>query len=195
MKQSHPELRKYWKSELYKTHIRMKKLNFYLLALLFVLSTACENNLSQSDSEAKVELYLIETYTKHEKSMQIDEKSVVTKQQPLIAYNDITSYSSKEYKFELSENAIQSIKNLQAPVNGLAFAIKANNEIVYTGYFWPSYSSATCDCIVIDPLMIYGNNKIHVELGYPGLLEEMLIDDKRNDTRIISILKKDRKLK
>ena len=40
----------------------MKKLNFYLLALVFVLSTACENNLT--DADAKVELYLIETYTK-----------------------------------------------------------------------------------------------------------------------------------
>ncbi len=32
----------------------MKKLNFYLLALVFVLSTACENNLT--DADAKVEL-------------------------------------------------------------------------------------------------------------------------------------------
>lgn len=171
----------------------MKKLNFYLLALVFVLSTACENNLT--DADAKVELYLIETYTKRENSMQIDEKSVVTKQQPLIAYNDIVTYNSKEFKFELTKKAIELIKNLQAPINGLPFAFKANNEIIYTGYFWPSISSAMCDCIVIDPLLIYGNNKIHVQLGYPGLIEGMHIDDKRNDTRIISILKKDRKLK
>ena len=81
----------------------MKKLNFYLLALVFVLSTACENNLT--DAGAKVELYLIETYTKRENSMQIDEKSVVTKQQPLIAYNDIVTYNSKEFKFELTKKS------------------------------------------------------------------------------------------
>jgi hypothetical protein len=173
----------------------MKKLNFYLLSLLFVLSTACDNTLTQSDSEAKVELYLIETYTKHEKSLQIVESSVVTQQQPLIAYNDIVSYNSSDNKFELSKKAIETIKNLQTPINGLPFAIKANNEIVYTGYFWPSVSSAICDCIVIDPMMLYAGNKIHVQLGYPGLFEHMKIDDKRNDTRIISILKKDRKLK
>ncbi len=173
----------------------MKKLNFVLLALLFVLSTACENNLSQSDSDARVELYLIETYTKHEKSIQLDEKSVVTKQQPLIAYNDIISYNSKEYEFELSKKAIETIKNLQTPINGLPFAIKANNEIVYTGYFWLSVSSAICDCIVIDPMMYYSENKLQVKLGYPSLFEGMVIDDKRNDSRIIDILKKDRKLK
>jgi hypothetical protein len=77
----------------------------------------------------------------------------------------------------------------------LAFAIKANDTLVYTGYFWPSYSSVSCDWVVVDPNMTGIGNTMQVSLGYPGLIQGKIIQDKRNDKRIVQILREDRKLK
>jgi len=173
----------------------MKKILSYFVGLFILIFTGCEKNESNPSSNGKVELYLVETYSKIEYSSQINESSVVTKDSPLIYYQDFLSYDTSKYTFELSTNAIESIKKLEHSVNGLAFAIKANDTLIYTGYFWPSYSSASCDCIVIDPFMTSVGNKIQVNLGYPGLVQGQIIEDKRNDKRITRIFKQDKKLK
>lgn len=170
----------------------MIKSLWFLVGFLILSSTGCKKENDSSNS--KVEFYLIESFNKVGSSYQIDEKSVVTQKTPLVYYSDILSYDSVEYIFELSEQAIEKIKNLEHSVHGLAFAIKSNNTLVYTGYFWPGYSSAGCDWVVIDPLMLGVGNKVHVQLGYPGLIQGTTIPDKRNDERIIQLFKQDNKL-
>lgn len=171
------------------------KLLFSMLGLFFLLTCGCEKNESNVNSNEKIELYLIDTYSKIGYSYQIDENSVVTKNTPLIYYSDFLSYDSTECTFEVSDKAVAAIKNLEHSVHGLPFAIKANDTLIYTGYFWPSYSSASCNWVVIDPIMTSLYQKIQVRLGYPGLIEGQTIQDNRNDERIIRILKLDHKLK
>lgn len=166
-----------------------------MVGLFILLAFGCKKDEPSGASDGKIELYLIDTYSKIGYSYQIDESSVVTKNTPLISYADFLSYDSSEYTFELSDRALAAIKNLEHSVHGLPFAIKANDTLIYTGYFWPSYSSAGCDWVVIDPIMASIRNKIEVRLGYPGLIEGKTIQDKRNDERIIRILKLDHKLK
>lgn len=171
------------------------KLIFSIFGLFILIAFGCKKDEPSETSDGKIELYLIDTYSKVGHSYQIDESSVVTKDTPLISYSDILSYDSSEYAFELSDKALAAIKNLELSVYGLPFAIKANGTLIYTGYFWPSYSSASCDWVVIDPIMANIGNKIQVRLGYPGLIQGQTIQDKRNDERIIQILKLDHKLK
>lgn len=166
-----------------------------MLGLFILLACGCEKNESSVTSNGKIELYLIDTYSKIGYSYQINENSVVTKSTPLIAYSDILSYDSTECVFEVSERALEAIKNLNHSVHGLPFAVKANDILIYTGYFWPGYSSQSCDWVFIDPMMTSIGPKIQVSLGYPGLSEGQTIQDKRNDERIIRILKLDDKLK
>lgn len=173
----------------------MKKLKLFIGGLIILIISGCEKNESNSNLNGKVELYMIESYKKIENSSQIDERSVVTQKTPLIYYQDFISYAPKHYTFELSARAIDSINNLEHSVQGLAFAIKANETLIYTGYFWPSISSASCDWIVIDPFMTSIGNKIQVNLGYPGLIQGQKIEDRRNDQRITEIFKQDNKLK
>jgi len=171
----------------------MKKKTFFsLIGLLVLVCTGCER--SSYNSNGKVELYLINSFSKINNSWGIDECSVITKSDPLIEYSDFLSYNPKDYTFELSSSAKETLKNLDHSVFGIAFAIKANESIIYTGYFWPSYSSASCDWIVIDPLSTLIGNKIQVTLGYPGLVQGQNIPDKRNDVRILRIFKHDNKL-
>ncbi len=172
-----------------------KKTFVYLsIGILSVFVWGCELDLERTDSESKVELYLLNSYSKMVDSYQIDEASVLIENSPLISYADLLSYDSLEYAFEISNKAMKAIENLEHSVHGLAFGIKADETLVYTGYFWPSYSSAICDWIVIDPIMASIDNKIIVSLGYPGLLQGMEIPDKRNDSRIIKIFESDNKL-
>ncbi|MEN6618439.1 MAG: hypothetical protein ABFC28_02925 [Rikenellaceae bacterium] len=165
-----------------------------MIGMLGVFVAGCDKNGNSNPTTGFVELYLLDSYKTVGNTNQIDESSIVTKANPLVAYSDILSYDSSNYTFKISDKAKTAIKNTNHSVHGIAFAIKANNVLIYSGYFWPSYSSASCDWVVIDPIMVDINNELKVEMGYPGLLPEGTIPDKRNDQRILDIFESDHKL-
>ena len=155
---------------------------------------ACDKNENTNPKDGGVELFLLDSYqTIGSTYYQIDEKTIVTKTQPLLTYSDFLSYEPNTYTFKISDTAKETIKSLKHSVHGIAFAIKANNVLIYSGYFWPSYSSASCDWVVIDPMMLLISNELTVQLGYSSSKVE-LIPDKRNDKRILDIFTNDDKL-
>ena len=164
-----------------------------IFTLLLFSPTGCEK--WRGDAEGDVELYLLESYQTEEHTWAILSSSIKLHEAPLIAYPDFKSYNSKKHIFKISDAAAQAVKDQEHSVHGLAFAVTANGEVVYTGYFWPGYSSAGCQWIVIDPLMIFGDNELRVELGYPGLIEGVDIPDERNNELILDIFRRDGKLK
>jgi len=163
------------------------------VALTFIF-TACGKNENTNPGYGHVELYLLDSFKTIGNTNQIDEKTVVLKTKPLVTYSDFLSYDPGTYTFKISNTACEAIKSLEHSVHGLAFAIKANNVLIYTGYFWPGYSSASCDWVIIDPMGLSLDNKLMVELGYPGLREGQVIPDRRNDQRILDIFAGDDKL-
>lgn len=164
---------------------------FMSLHFIFI---ACDKNENTNLKHGNVELYLLDSYQTIGSTYQIDEKTIVSKTTPLVTYPDFLAYDSSTFTFKISDAAIKSIKSLQLSVHGVPFAIKANNVLIYTGYFWPSYSSAGCDWVVIDPLLLGIGNELRVQLGYPGLVQGVVIPDKRNDERILEIFASDNKL-
>ena len=171
----------------------MKIATIFLLGIIGLIFNSCEKN-NLDSVEGNVEFYLLESYQTIGNSCQIDESTVVTKAEPLIRYADLISYDPDHHVFDISGEANAAIRNMHYPVTGIAFAIKANNILIYTGYFWPGYSSLGCSWITIDPIMVDVGNTIEVKLGYPGLIEGEEIPDKRNDQRILNIFKRDHKL-
>lgn len=168
-----------------------------LLTLFVTLSaifTACDKNEHIVPKGGSVDLFLLDSYETIGYTNQINEKTVVTKSQPLVAYSEFLSYNKKAFSFKISDAAKERIENMEHSVRGVAFAIKANNELIYTGYFWPSFSSATCDWVVIDPIHLLLSNDLHVQIGYPGLFQGQVVPDKRNDSRILEIFESDGKL-
>jgi len=165
-----------------------------LVVTLTSIFIACNKNENTDPKDGKVELFLLDSYKTIGNSYQIDEKTIITKSKPLVTYSDFLSYDSKTFSFKISDTAKENIKNLNHSVYGIAFAIKANNVLMYTGYFWPSYSSASCDWVVIDPGMLTLSNELSVQLGYPGFREDQIIPDNRNDQRILDIFASDGKL-
>lgn len=169
---------------------------FILISFFPLLFEACDKNENENEGTGDVELYLLESYDTLEQSCAIEASTAVIKSEPLIKYSDFKSYNSKEYVFKITDDAIGAVKALEYPVNGLAFAVYADDQVVYTGYFWPAYSSLICQWTVIDPLILgWGaGNELHVELGYPGPMEGSEIPDHRNSEKILDIFRRDGKL-
>jgi hypothetical protein len=172
----------------------MKFFNLFggILAFCSLCIVSCEK--VNSETGSGVEFYLLESFETMEQSCGIEAESVVLADKPLVYYSDILSYHSGDYYFKITEEARASIDSLEHSVSGLAFAVTAEGELVYTGYFWPSYSSASCDWLIIDPIIPATMNKIWLKLGYPGLREGAVIPDERNNEKILTILKRDGKL-
>ncbi len=174
----------------------MKKIHLFILSLFFIsfFTSSCskeETIRCFTDAEG-VDIYLLESYETTETGCQINEVTAIIKSDPFINYSGLLSYNSKEYTFTISQDAKKKMMDIQFPVSGIAFAVVVHNEIIYTGYFWPGYSSQACVWTTIDPLHLYSGNELWVTLGYPGEISQ--IADKRNDSRILDVFRRDGKL-
>jgi len=165
-----------------------------LIATISFFAISCKKIETTGPVTGYVELYLLDSYKTIGNTRQIDESTVVTKATPLIEYSELLSYDTDKYVFKISDKAKTAINNIKHSVFGVPFAVKAGNEIIYTGYFWPGFSSCSCDWVVIDPIMIDMKGEMAVNLGYPGPSFEAAIPDKRNDKRILDIFANDHKL-
>ncbi|AXP81613.1 hypothetical protein CJ739_2540 [Mariniflexile rhizosphaerae] len=165
------------------------------LGLVFFLNS-CDKEENFEPSGKSIDFYYITEYQKIDNTSKIIDSTVVISGTKIIDYSDIISYSSKDYTFTVSDSISDRLNDFENhSVHGVPFALTIEEEVIYTGYFWASYSSMGCDWITIDPLDISGDNELTVRLGYPGMIQGDSIPDKRNDSRLIDILKKDKKLK
>jgi len=166
-----------------------------LLVFVFgILFNSCTVN-TESDENGTVEFYLLESFDTLETSYKIDKATAIIKSEPLIKFSDLLSYNQSNYTFELSGSVVNTLKNMHFSLSGTGFAVKVDSNIVYTGYFWTPLSSASCDWITADPLLLSGNNKMKVSIGYPTPKFAQGVPDDRNDQRILDIFKASGKLK
>ena len=157
-----------------------------ILSLLIMVS-ACDKEPINPNAGKNVEFYRLDNDMVGPHDMIINVDSATLNDSVLIGYDDIISYNLKTYDFKVSEDAMERLNSYEA------FAVTVYKEVVYTGYFWTSISSRIVNTIVIDLLFTEGNT-LHVQLGYPGLMDGMTIPDMRNDPRIIDVLRRDKKL-
>ena len=160
-----------------------------IIFILFLSFTACEKN--NENVTGVVEIYLLEAHETVGETPEIDLATVVLKQDPLLGYPDFKSYNAKEYFFEVTDHGRETIEEMDKSVAGIPFAVTADEEVVYTGYFVPTYSSVSLQWIVIDPVFWQLTNRMYVQLGYPGQFEGSVIPDHRNDPRILDIFRRD----
>ncbi len=160
-----------------------------IVLLLLLPFTACEK--CDCDAVGEVEFYLLNAYETLDESPGIDLSTVVLQENPVLRYDDLKAYNAKEYYFKLTEEGQERIEEMDHSVAGTAFVVTANDELIYSGYFLPSYSSLGLQWIVIDPLFWNLSNRMHVNLGYPGQIEGEEIPDLRNDERILEIFRRD----
>lgn len=159
-----------------------------------LLFQACSKNEDCTCATGEVELYLLNSFETLENSCAIIEPTAVIQETPLIEYSGFISYHTKNHTFRITDAARADLDSMEHSVFGVPFAVVADKHLIYTGYFWPAYSSATCEWIIIDPILVSGENDLMVQLGYPGLAEGTEIPDKRNSPLILDIFRRDGKL-
>jgi hypothetical protein len=167
----------------------MKTAPLFLLSLVFISGWIASCDKSDNVGSGEVAFYLLDDFDTLNVDCAIDESTVVLESEELIEYSWLLSYDPVEYVFRISDEAVEVIENMEHSVFGIPFGVAADGELIYTGYFWPSYSSLICQWITIDPLLIGMDNGFHVRLGYPGQIDGVDIPDRRNDPRILEIFR------
>ena len=173
-------------------------MRFLVLFLLFCcwIPSGCKKGNDTPESGKKIEFYLLKSYAKVAGSDAIAASSMVLNDTALIKYGDILWYDTVNYTFKITDAPAKWLNDFQHnQSHGKAFAVTVDKRILYTGYFWAGFSSASCNWIVVDPLNYSGKNELTVRIGYPGLMAGTTIPDHRNDTELLEILQADKKLK
>lgn len=166
-----------------------------IILLLTVILAGCERYQSVSQKGNGLEFYLMKDFQRVGTSAKIINSTVELSDSVIISYDEIKSYNSDTYTFTVTDNCADRLNDFEnSHIHGMPFAVTVNKEVIYTGYFWCSFSSASVDWITIDPLNYSGNNQLRVSLGYPGLFDGDYIPDNRNDPRILDFLRVDGKL-
>jgi hypothetical protein len=167
--------------------------NFMLLTLAIILMFACQPD-ETVIPEGEVTIHLLTSFETTGNSCRIDGASAQWDSNALLNYEDLENYDVENYAFKLSEEAIDIIDNMDHNVQGVGFVLLADEAPIYTGYFWPAYSSMSCDWLTADPLMVEMTGELRMRLGYPGQATDGSIPDLRNEKIILDIFRRDGKL-
>ncbi|MGE5457383.1 MAG: hypothetical protein ACM3RX_03430 [Methanococcaceae archaeon] len=162
---------------------------------IFLLS-GCESYQYSQQRGSGLEFYLIRDFQREGSGAKIINSIVTLSDSVIISYDEIVSYDSVNFTFTVTGICAGRLNNFESNnFHGTPFAVTIDKEIIYTGYFWYGYSSASVGWVTIDPLNYSGRNQLRVSLGYPGLIIGDYIPDNRNDCRILNLLMRDGKLK
>ena len=105
---------------------------------------------------------------------------------PLVADNDIESYTKLTTTFKLKKDIKSIIQNYGADK---AFAVTVNKQPVYFGIFHPAYlSSIAFGVASIDPILFI-DNELKIQFATIEGNNYLLQPDKRNDSQITNTLR------
>jgi hypothetical protein len=178
----------------------MKFLQQILLLSSFIsvllISASCDKDSEFSATGEELEFYVLDTFKTFQNSDQIIDSTVVLNDTALINYQQIISYDSENYVYTVNESVADALNE----EGGLkyfykAFAVCLDKEVIYTGYFWPTFSSSIKQWFVIDPVQYFNTSELKIQKAYPSDNYAGTYPDLRNDERIIGLLKRDGKLK
>jgi hypothetical protein len=171
----------------------MKRL--VIIIFIILLYSGCENYNYEGQLGYGLEFYWIKEFERIGTTSKIINSSVILSDSIIISYDNILSYNPDTYTFTVTEKTANYLNDFKyKSIHGTPFAVTVDKQIIYTGYFWAGFSSATVDWVTIDPLNYSGKNQLRVQLGYPGLVQGDYIPDNRNDKRILDVLQRDSKL-
>jgi hypothetical protein len=164
----------------------------YIVTFLVIMAVTVSCSKNHAKGGEKVEIYHLQTLALVPGKCQVDGSKSAIESTAFITNDDILEYSQGEHEFKLTDNGIQKIK---AMGDRTSFALTVDGKVVYYGFFKPSFSSSSCDHSITMDLSLSSGDKILMRLGYPGLVQGMQVEDKRNDPMLMATLDDQGKLR
>lgn len=131
-----------------------------------------------------VEIYLLDSRALAVGACKVNESSARLSSPPAIRSEDIESYSASEYQFTLTASGYAAVKDLG---DMIPFAVAVDGDVIYYGIIKSSFSSSSCDASIT--MNTFNPGIIQINLGYPGTVAGVVIEDKRNDARLLATLR------
>lgn len=168
-----------------------KKMRYFAFILaVLLLTVSCRKNKVKGGSN--VEFYLLKDNQPLGGSCKVDGSIAVLQETPLLTNDDIIQYTRSNYKYSLTISGVTKVKVLKGRT---PFAITVDKEIIFYAVYMPAYLSSTCfESITMDLDWTVSNN-IVMNLGYPGSLTGTVIDDRRNNAKLLATLSGQGKLR
>ena len=160
-----------------------------LLLAFFIITNSCNK---KNIAGSVVEIYSLKTVQFVTNKCQVDGSRSMIEDTPLVTNHDIVEYAKTNYEFKLTDEGIQKLQVLRARN---AFAVTVDKQVIYYGIYMPDYLSSSCDHSITMGQIWSSDNKIIMRLGYPGQLQGVTIDDKRNDPTLLAALANQNKLR
>jgi hypothetical protein len=137
-----------------------------------------------------VGIYVLENSSLVPGACKVDPSTAVLAGIPTLQNEDIVSYSASTYTYTLTDRGYAAISGL---TDHTRFAVTVDGKTIFLGIVKPNFSSSSCDQSIV--MTNYGvDNTMHFQLGYPGLPDNVVIDDQRNNTLLLTTLKAQGKL-
>ncbi len=99
---------------------------------------------------------------------------------PLVNDSDFISYNPEDFSFELRADAADRLAGKAGFQKPMSFALVLGDSVVYTGYFWPSILSKSCNWFTADPYFVKSHRTLKIELGYPESYQHGIKDVRDN---------------
>jgi hypothetical protein len=142
--------------------------------------------------EDKLAFYVITGSSQDDLNGKIYTDSIISFGKRFIGYDDIFSYDTVYFSFDLSGDAIEMINSLNIEYNNwcLPYAVVSNGEVIFGAYLYHPQSSCFpywfySTTVRAGDFMIYS----------PVWTEEPIKSDPRKDPRILKILEEENKIK
>ncbi len=164
----------------------------FLIALFALPLAACGAKATAHASE--VAIYLPAQPMSGAAMLAADLNALDLQPEPVIAADEIISYSPATHDLVLSSAAIERIAKMKVPVNGVGFVICVDKEPLVAGAFWALYSSLSFDGLTIQVPVLGNADHVHLYSGYPSV-DSALPDDPRDDPRLLKALQDAGKLR
>lgn len=167
----------------------MMRFLFLSFVVPFLLFSCQKTDLT----DGEVEIYGLETFAWRGPGIcAVDPNSAVLKSTPLATNDGIVSYDLSSYILEFQGVSAQNIRNLspRSP-----FAVTVNREIIFIGVCMQMIMSSSCSESITLENLVHGPNRAQLNLGYPGPLAGVPIDDQRKNKTLLRALEKQGKLR
>lgn len=170
----------------------MKKLHIISILLFSLFFSFCsDNNITGNNGEAGLNFYLLKdsTITANE-VFNVGLNDLILAEKPFLNYKDLHYYTWSEHTFEINSNKaneIQIICERYISVRGIPFVVMVDDERIYLGAFWASYSSLapTFPYMEATTFLFQTPNILEIKKSWES---DSL--DLRNDDRIFNTLRK-----